>query len=230
VHNFINSHEIYFLMDKQELKRKIKLFWNFVWHDDSPLSWVVNIILAFLIIKFLVYPGLSMVLGTEYPVVAVVSCSMEHGYTNCGSGNVHLCGVEGEGRANLDQYWEACGAWYDEKGISKATFSTFRFKNGFNKGDIMILGGVNPEKVQPGEVLVFQSSLRVEPIIHRLITKTNESGEFTFQTKGDHNAISHSFESSISEDALLGKAIFRIPFLGYVKIWFVNVLGWIGLA
>ena len=50
--------------------------WYFIWHDDSVWSWIVNIILAFLLIKFIVYPGLGFLLETEYPVVAVVSGSM----------------------------------------------------------------------------------------------------------------------------------------------------------
>ena len=57
----------------------LKKAWHFIWEDDSVLSWLVNIILAFVLIKFIVYPGLGFILQTTHPVVAVVSESMEHG-------------------------------------------------------------------------------------------------------------------------------------------------------
>ena len=53
--------------------------WYFVWEEDSVLSWAVNIVLAFFLIKYLVYPGLGLALGTTHPVVAVVSGSMAPG-------------------------------------------------------------------------------------------------------------------------------------------------------
>ena len=59
-------------------KDTAKNVWKFIWEDDSIWSWMLNIILAFVLIKFIVYPGLGLLLGTSYPVVAVVSESMEH--------------------------------------------------------------------------------------------------------------------------------------------------------
>ena len=52
--------------------------WHFLWYEDSVASWLVNIVLAFVLIKFVLYPGLGLILGTQFPVVAVVSSSMEH--------------------------------------------------------------------------------------------------------------------------------------------------------
>ena len=63
-------------MDKEG---KLKKTWNFFWHDDSLGSWMANIVVAFLVIKFILYPLLGVVLGTSFPIVAVVSESMEHG-------------------------------------------------------------------------------------------------------------------------------------------------------
>ena len=61
---------------KKELKTKWSKFWYFIWEDDSVWSWIVNIGLAFLLIKFIVYPGLGLILATDFPVVAVVSGSI----------------------------------------------------------------------------------------------------------------------------------------------------------
>src|SRR3989344_3526786 len=103
-----------------EIKKLLKIFWKFLWEEDSILSWIVNIILAFLIVKFLLYPGLGLLLGTSYPIVAVVSGSMEH------NGN------------NLDKWWEVKQKDYDDLGITKEEFETYKLKNGFNKGDIIV--------------------------------------------------------------------------------------------
>ena len=58
-------------------KKKLKRLWHFIWEDNSVWSWIANIVLAFILIKFIVYPSLGFVLGTTHPVVAVVSESME---------------------------------------------------------------------------------------------------------------------------------------------------------
>ena len=65
-------------MRSSKFRKLWKKFWYFIWEDNSIWSWIVNVILAFLLIKFLVYPGLGIILGTDYPIVAVVSESMEH--------------------------------------------------------------------------------------------------------------------------------------------------------
>jgi len=93
---------------------KVKRVWNFIWEDDSLISWVVNVILAFLIVKFLIFPGLGLVLDTSHPVVAVVSESMDH-------------------RGNFDDWWERQGSWYEERGIMKEEFMQYDMKNGFKE-------------------------------------------------------------------------------------------------
>ena len=65
-------------MNMKEFKSILHKVWYFIWESDSIWSWIINIILAFIIIKFLVYPGLGFALGTSHPIVAVVSGSMEH--------------------------------------------------------------------------------------------------------------------------------------------------------
>ena len=56
-----------------------KSSWNFFWKSDSAASWIANVVVAFLVIRFLFYPLLAIILGTPFPIVAVVSESMEHG-------------------------------------------------------------------------------------------------------------------------------------------------------
>jgi len=181
--------------EKQNFWRKL---WWFIWEDNSVWSWLVNILLAFIIIKFIVYPLLGVALGTAFPIVAVVSGSMEHD-------------------GSFDDWWESgCNAneqadIYAQHGITKEQFQDFRFPNGFNKGDIMVL--YRPEDIQPGDVVVFGVQGMADPIIHRVV---DTNGVLT--TKGDHNCASAGFEQDIPQEALVGKAVLRIPLLGWIKI------------
>jgi signal peptidase I len=201
----------------KNIKSGLKDFWKFLWDEDSILSWIVNILLAFLIIKFLLYPGIGLALGTDLPVVAVISESMEHDGT-------------------FDEWWDSkalCGEdtrlktctqeeWYSLVGITKEDFLGYHMHNGFNKGDIIILRGTNFEELQVGEILVYQSKLAY-PVIHRVVTKDDVIG-----TKGDHNQ-KQIYDSKINEkyitkEQIIGKAWLRIPYLGYVKIWFTQLI------
>ncbi|MBI2499399.1 signal peptidase I [Candidatus Woesearchaeota archaeon] len=170
--------------------------WNFIWHEDSILSWIVNIILALVIVKFLIYPGLGLIFNTNYPLVAVVSGSMEHN------------------QRNFDEWWSVNGNWYEKNNITKEQFEKFRFKNGFNKGDIMVLFGSKNVKV--GDVIVYTST-NTYPIIHRVV-KINQDSSFIM--KGDHN----SDKDPTSVSSSVGKAVIRIPLLGYIKILFIDYI------
>jgi signal peptidase I len=200
-------------MGEKKFKNLLKKIWYFIWEDDSIWSWIVNVILAFVLIKFIVYPGLGFVLSTSHPVVAVVSESMEH-------------------NMEFDKWWEENKDWYVENGIDKEYFETFSLKNGFNKGDIMVLIGSGAEDIDVGDVVVFDSG-RKDPIIHRVVKKL-QNDEFYFQTKGDNNRDSiknaQLDETNLKEDVIIGKAVLRVPLLGYIKIWFVEILKFIGLV
>ncbi len=198
-------------MKKRNLDTTWKKAWYFIWEDNSIWSWIVNIVLAFILIKFIVYPGLGFALGTTHPIVAVVSDSMEH--------NGLL----------FDEWWSGKSTWYLEYNITKQDFNEFKLKNGFNKGDIIILKGANPADLRIGDVIVFKTS-RPDPIIHRIVKKWDEDGYY-FQTKGDKNSDSiresDLDETRVSEKQLIGKSLFRIPWLGYIKIWFVDLLNFL---
>jgi len=190
---------------KKEDKSFLKKVWHFIWIEDSLASWIVNVILAFLIVKFIIYPLLGLLLGTGYPVVAVVSGSMEHN------------GLD------FDSWWANNGNWYENEGFTKEEFYDYSFRNGFNKGDIIILRGINAENIKRGNVIVYSTNRYKYPIIHRVVKKEGELGSYIVETKGDNN--SQQDPEEISEDKLIGKAIFRIPFLGWIKIIFTWMIG-----
>ena len=187
----------------------IKDIWHFIWEDNSIWSWIVNILLAFVLIKFAVYPLLSLMLGTSHPIVAVVSSSMEHG--NLG----------------FEPWWEKNKEWYTTAGIAKEDFSKYSLKNCFNKGDIIILLGKQPKDIKRGDIIVFRSG-RPDPIIHRVVAVNSAQGKFVFSTKGDNNKGQlkdfYTDETAIYESQVIGIAAFKVPYLGYVKILSVNLV------
>jgi len=180
----------------------LKKVWHFLWHDDSLLSWLVNILLAFLLVKFLLYPGLGFAFSTTHPVVAVVSSSMDH-----------------QG-ASFETWWEGGNSFYvSEKNMSMGDIR--RFKNGFNKGDLIVLFG--SDSLQRGDVIVFWGSAS-DPIIHRIVD-VHEDG--SYQTKGDNlatNPQSRPDELFIAPRNVIGKAVLRVPYLGWLKVGLVSFL------
>lgn len=211
-----------------KFKHHCKRIWHFLWKDESVWSWIANIIVAFLIIRYVIYPVLGIVLGTGFPIVAVVSESMQHSTDN----NL-LCGKNlPEFKESFTNYWDVCGKWYEENQITKEDFRKYPFKNGFDKGDVIILWRANGGNIKNGDVVVFQGS-KPQPIIHRAVRTWEDNGKFFVQTKGDHNAksIEGSLgETKIGEDRILGKGLLRIPYLGWMKILFVDAVKPLGIT
>ncbi len=218
---YINPPSSRYVMDWNKAKKFWDDFRYFIWEDNSVWSWIANVILAFVLIKFIVFPFLGFVLNTPYPVVAVVSGSMDH---RDDSGTI--CGNQvADYRNNLDNYWKICGKWYEANDITKDEFEEFPFKNGFAKGNVIVLFGEGPEEINVGDVIVFQKKSPV-PIIHRVVAKWKENDKWHFRTKGDHNqdVFEGIGESEIPEEAVAGKAVLRVPIIGYVKIMFVEFI------
>jgi hypothetical protein len=189
---------------KEKPKKFLNWLWWFIWEDDSWISWVVNVILAFIIVKFLVYPGLGYMLGTSLPIVAVVSGSMEH---------------NGLG---FDKWWDVNQNWYLANGVTKDEMGSYRFKNGFNKGDIIILIGTKAENTKMGDIIVYSTTKYKYPIIHRVVNSWNDEGYY-FETKGDNNGQKDS--EPVYYSNVLGKAWFKIPYLGWIKLIFTEIIG-----
>ena len=186
-----------------ETKKTLKRIWNFLWHDNSLLSWITCIILATILIKFIFYPSIGFMLKTSLPVVAVVSGSMRHN------------------NLDFDAWWYQNQQWYIKNNITKEEFSAYTLKNGFNKGDIIILKGTTPEKTKIGDIIVYNGNYKA-PIIHRVTNKFIENNKYYFILKGDNNKDRDPL--SIAENQIVGKAIIRIPYLGWVKVVFTEII------
>lgn len=192
-------------MQKSDLKKFWKKFWWIVWEDPSPKGWIITLIFLFIFIKLIFFPTLSLITGTALPLAIVESCSMYH------EGNIF---------SNNDNWWNYWENKYENYNITKEQFSKFIFQKGFNKGDILFIIGTKPEKLKIGDVIIFNGGQQ-NPIIHRIIEIRKENEEYYFSTLGDHNSGQLSIEKNISENQLIGKAVFKIaPYLGWVKLIF----------
>jgi len=193
------------MVSEKEVKKFLKKFWHFLWKDNSFKGWLFSIIFLFVFIKFLFFPFLTLITGTSLPLAIVESCSMYH------KGNLF---------SDFDTWWNQQEDKYPEFIINKLDFKNFPMKNGFNKGDILLIVRPNPEKLVVGNIIIFNTNQR-NPIIHRIVDIKEINGQKVFSTLGDNNRGQLEFEKEITEDQLVGKTILKIaPYIGWVKLIF----------
>ncbi len=169
-------------------------FWKFL-KKDNFASLVVSLILAFIFIKFLFFPGLSLITGTSLPLVIVESCSMHH----------HENGFEKTFTSPI----------YEGLGLFLENTTNWPFQNGFSKGDVIFVVGA--DDVELGDVIIFNGGSRY-PLIHRVVSV----GE-TYSTKGDNyktNSDQLLVEKRIEKDQIVGKALLKVPAVGWLKLIF----------
>jgi len=203
----------------EKFKRFWKKFWFIVWKDNSVKGWIISFAVLFVFIKFIFFPGLTLITGSALPLAIVESCSMYH------EGNVF---------SNYDNWWERHEDKYQALGITKEDFyGAGKFQWGFSKGDILFLVRAKPEKLEVGDIIAFSSGTRNVPVIHRIIKIQEENGELIFTTIGDNNAqhltpmnnVYQVEEREIIPNQFVGKAAFRVvPWLGWGKLIFFEHL------
>ena len=85
----------------------------------------------------------------------------------------------------------------------------------FCVGDVAIIKKCNANDVTVGDVIQYK--MEGYTVVHRVIEKNQSKGEVTFITKGDNNNSPDA--KPVTEDQLIGKAIFKIKYIGYPAIW-----------
>lgn len=194
--------KIKFKKEKKEVNKKpnsIRKTWNFIWESNSIWSWIVDLILLYILVKFILFPAVGLIAGSSMPSVIVESESMVHA-------------------GNFNEWWDNFGSWYEEHNITKQEIARWPFLDGIDKGDIIVVYGRNRESFKAGDVIVFDAG-QAKPIIHRIIGISD-----IISTKGDNNADQLTVEKSVPYDKIIGKAIFRIPKVGWAKLAFVETV------
>ena len=167
---------------------------TFLKKDTWP-SFAVTLVFAFVFIKFIFFPSLSFLTGTSLPLVIVESCSMYH----------HEDG--------FNRIFES--PIYAENDIFLRDTENWDFQNGFSKGDVIFV--VGPNNLEIGDVIIFEGGA-VHPLIHRVVR-----ADETYATKGDNYKTNYNqlrSEQEIEEDQLVGKALFKVPAIGWAKLIF----------
>lgn len=185
-------------------KETCKKIWHFLTESNSVWSWIIDILLVFLLVKFILLPGFGLLMGTSVPLVIVESGSMEH-------------------QGSFDSWFSWAGEWYLDNNISKETIYSWKFNNGMDKGDVIAVQGLRDEGYNVGDVIVFQVPGQGTPIIHRIISIETDEGVRIYATKGDHNNGQLTYERRIYDSQILGKAILRIPKIGWAKLFLVDL-------
>jgi len=184
--------------------RRFKGFLNFLWNDHSFESWMVNLLIAFLVIKFLVFPVLVNITDSGTPVASIVSDSMEH----------HP--------SHFFDWWINEGGKYEEFEIGRDDFGGFHHSNGLNIGDLIFVGRPPTCDYDVGDVIVFSAGANM-PVIHRIVDIWEDDRKHYFRTLGDNNPGSLSLELNISEDNVQGRVIGRVPWIGNIKVIFLKL-------
>ncbi len=90
-----------------------------------------------------------------------------------------------------------------------------------NQGDLVILH--SSKNISIGDIIVFDN-LQGKYIVHRVISLD------PLQTKGDANPDQLGFERDINKSQVIGKVWFKIPYLGFPKVWFNSILDVISIS
>ncbi|MGC8940483.1 MAG: hypothetical protein ACP5JY_00365 [Candidatus Nanoarchaeia archaeon] len=174
--------------------------WHFLAHEDSLASLIADLLIVLFLSKYIIYPLIGLALGTSFPFVVVVSSSMDH-YNK-----------------DFDNWWEANKAWYLERNITKEQFQAFPFKDGFKKGDVFVVRGI--KNISVGDVIIYTIPSQKDPIIHRVVNKSEDY----YETKGDANQGQFGFEKVVLPSQIKGKAVIKIPYLGWIKVGLFEIV------
>ena len=192
---------------------------------------VLALVLAFGILQFS-----GTVMGTEKPVVSVVSCSMypeyDRGdilavngvnYDSIEEGDIVVFQVPYEVEMEIDDERFTVTEESSETPIGDAKVLAINGNNAFleiNGERYRILKG-GSYTIESERVTMREVSGKNTPIVHRVISKENES----LETIGDDNERQLEFEKDIKAEEIYGKVGARIPKVGLVKLIPMDILG-----
>ena len=98
-----------------------------------------------------------------------------------------------------------------------------------NVYDAVVTMRVPTEKIEMYDVITFLSKdidTHGTPITHRVVgIVETEDGKVGYRTKGDNNNAEDN--ALIMEDEVIGKVLFRIPMIGYVRTFITSRIGWL---
>ncbi len=180
---------------------------------EEYVEWGIYLATAF-IFALIVFSASGLILGTDSPMVIVVSGSMEPVYHR---GDVVFL----QGAAPEELIGKEVTVNYPLQGVSLDKLGQVIKSNGettaikFNDGPLLELD-------ESGDIVVYYSRSINVPIIHRVVAKIYAKDGIYLLTKGDNNpkldqedAISPTL---VDASEITGRSVFDIPAIGYVKL------------
>ncbi len=154
----------------------------------------IKYIIFGILAAYLLNLGAGIILGTDLPVVAVVSESMTHDSLT---------------PSNHYKFLQ------ENYNFTRNQIDSWPINGGFNKGDVLVVKGVKENELKIGDVIVYNIKGQKIPIVHRIIKI--DGGIFT---KGDHNPAADGWTPT----KIHGKTVFVIPYLGWPKLLLTEIL------
>lgn len=84
------------------------------------------------------------------------------------------------------------------------------------RGDLVVVRWADPESLQVGDIIIFQSSMSDIPVVHRIVAIGYSGGELQFTTKGDNNPSVDPYP--VPESEVLAKVVGSIRYLGFITL------------
>lgn len=213
--------------------------------NHSLRSWLIYIFFAALF-AFIIYNAIGLVMGTSFPLVIVLSGSMEPEYYR--GDIIVLQGVNPEtlnapvielnhSLKNVPSY-EYLQTYCSANNSPDIALPCDHFKLqvlnrqttliDFSTTELHFLNGEKLSISKEGATVVYFSSQQQKPIIHRTVAVLKTLDGTYVLTKGDspknplidQEAGITFFATPVSE--LQGQALFKIPLLGYVKLILID--------
>jgi signal peptidase len=99
--------------------------------------------------------------------------------------------------------------------------------------DAIIVNDISPASVEEGDVIVFSERSgsngdSIDATSHRVVDVTSDENGFAFKTKGDANE--EPDPKLVPADALVGRVLFTIPYIGHVIAFAGTQLGFLTLV
>lgn len=179
-----------------ELKQK----WNEL--VEGPAGWIIYLLLG-IGLALLLNGMLSLTLSTEYPVVTVKTGSM---VPTLNPGDiVFVSGEENYEPGDIIVF----EGWMPTPLIHRAVARVEKTENGTN--------------IETWENFSQISKREMEEISDEHL----ETGETIYVTKGDHNSICDQCarKSFVRPNEIHGRKVVRIPYLGWIKLGLVKLVG-----
>jgi signal peptidase I len=99
-----------------------------------------------------------------------------------------------------------------------------------NKGDLVIVKGVDTLQIDKGDVIVFYNPFQGVEVVHRVVDIKEKNGKLLFYTKGDNDTTNRLSDQiagiapPINDHFIRGRVVLTIPKLGWFRVIISSVV------